>query len=78
MGVPGDEDGGGMTAFVVFSQLGFYCRAAKNYKSENPVPKNWEQGFSLDTTSKEIVNDEILKSYRTKVIGRVLLLQHRR
>jgi len=24
MGVPGDEDGGGMTAFVVFSALGFY------------------------------------------------------
>jgi predicted alpha-1,2-mannosidase len=24
MGIPGDEDGGGMTAFVVFSQLGFY------------------------------------------------------
>ena len=24
MGVPGDEDGGGMTAFVVFSQMGFY------------------------------------------------------
>jgi len=24
MGVPGDEDGGGMTAFVVFSMLGFY------------------------------------------------------
>ncbi len=24
MGVPGDEDGGGMTAFVVFTQLGFY------------------------------------------------------
>lgn len=24
MGVPGDEDGGGMTAFVVFSSLGFY------------------------------------------------------
>jgi predicted alpha-1,2-mannosidase len=24
MGVPGDEDGGGMTAFVAFSQLGFY------------------------------------------------------
>lgn len=24
MGVPGDEDGGGMTAFVVFSTLGFY------------------------------------------------------
>jgi putative alpha-1,2-mannosidase len=24
MGVPGDEDGGGMSAFVVFSMLGFY------------------------------------------------------
>lgn len=24
MGVPGDEDGGGMTAFVVFSAMGFY------------------------------------------------------
>lgn len=24
MGLPGDEDGGGMSAFIVFSQLGFY------------------------------------------------------
>jgi predicted alpha-1,2-mannosidase len=24
MGIPGDEDGGGMSAFVVFSQMGFY------------------------------------------------------
>ena len=24
MGVPGDEDGGGMSVFVVFSQMGFY------------------------------------------------------
>ena len=24
MGIPGDEDGGGMSAFVVFSSLGFY------------------------------------------------------
>ena len=24
MGVPGDEDGGGMSAFVAFSQMGFY------------------------------------------------------
>jgi predicted alpha-1,2-mannosidase len=24
MGVPGDEDGGGMSAFVVFSSMGFY------------------------------------------------------
>ena len=24
MGVPGDEDGGGLSSFVVFSQMGFY------------------------------------------------------
>ncbi len=24
MGIPGDEDGGGMSAFVIFSQMGFY------------------------------------------------------
>lgn len=24
MGIPGDEDGGGMTAFVVFSSIGLY------------------------------------------------------
>ena len=24
MGLPGDEDGGGMSAFVVFSEMGFY------------------------------------------------------
>ena len=24
MGVPGDEDGGGLTSFVVFSSMGFY------------------------------------------------------
>jgi predicted alpha-1,2-mannosidase len=24
MGIPGDEDGGGMSAFVVFSMMGFY------------------------------------------------------
>ena len=24
MGVPGDEDGGGMSSFVVFSSMGFY------------------------------------------------------
>ena len=24
LGIPGDEDGGGMTAFVVFSMMGFY------------------------------------------------------
>ena len=28
MGLPGDEDGGGMSAFVVFSAMGFYPTTA--------------------------------------------------
>ena len=39
MGVPGDEDGGGMSAFVVFSQLGFYpvTPGVPNYSIGSPV-----------------------------------------
>lgn len=39
MGVPGDEDGGGMSAFVVFSQLGFYpvTPGAPMYNIGSPV-----------------------------------------
>lgn len=39
MGVPGDEDGGGMTAFVVFSQLGFYpvTPGSPTYNIGSPV-----------------------------------------
>ncbi|MFY0653446.1 MAG: GH92 family glycosyl hydrolase [Cyclobacteriaceae bacterium] len=39
MGVPGDEDGGGMSAFVVFSQLGFYpvTPGTKIYNIGSPV-----------------------------------------
>lgn len=42
MGVPGDEDGGGMTAFVVFSQLGFYpvTPGLPMYVIGSPVFKN--------------------------------------
>ena len=38
-GIPGDEDGGGMTAFVVFSQLGFYpvTSAVPVYALGSPV-----------------------------------------
>jgi predicted alpha-1,2-mannosidase len=39
MGVPGDEDGGGMSAFVVFSQLGFYpvIPGSPTYNLGSPV-----------------------------------------
>ena len=41
MGVPGDEDGGGMSAFVVFSQLGFYpvTPGMPSYNIGSPVFK---------------------------------------
>lgn len=39
MGVPGDEDGGGTSAFVVFSQLGFYpvTPGSPSYNIGSPV-----------------------------------------
>ncbi len=39
MGVPGDEDGGGLTAFVVFSQMGFYpvTPGSPTYNIGSPV-----------------------------------------
>jgi len=42
MGLPGDEDGGGMSAFVVFSQLGFYpvTPGLPMYVIGSPVFKN--------------------------------------
>jgi predicted alpha-1,2-mannosidase len=42
MGVPGDEDGGGMSAFVVFSQMGFYpvTPGYPSYNIGSPVFKD--------------------------------------
>ena len=42
MGVPGDEDGGGMSAFVVFSQMGFYpvTPGMPSYNIGSPVFEN--------------------------------------
>ena len=39
MGVPGDEDGGGMSAFVVFSAMGFYpvTPGSPTYNIGSPV-----------------------------------------
>lgn len=41
MGIPGDEDGGGMTAFVVFSMVGFYpvTPGSPTYNIGSPVFK---------------------------------------
>jgi predicted alpha-1,2-mannosidase len=42
MGVPGDEDGGGMSAFVVFSKMGFYpvTPGSGTYNIGSPVFEN--------------------------------------
>lgn len=42
MGVPGDEDGGGMSAFVVFSKLGFYpvTPGSPTYNIGSPIFEN--------------------------------------
>ena len=44
MGVPGDEDGGGITSFVVFSSLGFY--------PVTPGSASYNIGSPLFTTAK--------------------------
>jgi putative alpha-1,2-mannosidase len=42
MGVPGDEDGGGTSAFVVFSSMGFYpvTPGSPTYNIGSPLFKN--------------------------------------
>jgi predicted alpha-1,2-mannosidase len=42
MGVPGDEDGGGMSAFVVFSSMGFYpvTPGSSSYNIGSPLFRN--------------------------------------
>ena len=39
LGIPGDEDGGGLSAFVVFSMMGFYpvCPGVPAYDLGSPV-----------------------------------------
>ena len=55
MGVPGDEDGGGMTAFVVFSMMGFYpvTPGSPTYNIGSPV---------FQSAKMEEVTDIILRS----------------
>ena len=58
MGVPGDEDGGGMSAFVVFSQLGFYpvTPGMPVYSIGSPVFETssvkFENGKTFDVIAK--------------------------
>jgi predicted alpha-1,2-mannosidase len=48
MGVPGDEDGGGMSAFVVFSSMGFYpvTPGSPTYNIGSPVFENIKLNLS--------------------------------
>ena len=48
MGMPGDEDGGGMTSFVVFSSLGFYpvTPGSPTYNIGSPLFTNIKITFS--------------------------------
>lgn len=54
MGVPGDEDGGGLSAFVVFSQLGFYpvTPGVPVYSIGSPV---------FETSSLQFENGKVFK-----------------
>lgn len=52
MGMPGDEDGGGMSAFVVFSQMGFYpvTPGMPAYNIGSPFFKNVKMTLSNGKT----------------------------
>ena len=78
MGVPGDEDGGGMTAFVVFSSMGFYpvTPGTDQYVFGSPlfnkVKLNFENGkrlvLSAPKNSKEniYIQDIILNGKKIR------------
>ncbi|MDB5121796.1 MAG: alpha-mannosidase [Sphingobacteriales bacterium] len=76
-GIPGDEDGGGMTAFVVFSSMGFYpvTPGLPVYTIGSPVFKNVTidlkngKQFTLIANNASTVNKYIQSS---KFNGKVL------
>lgn len=76
-GIPGDEDGGGMTAFVVFSSMGFYpvTPGIPVYTIGSPVFENVTidlpdgKQFQLVAHGSSVVNKYI---QRAKLDGRVL------
>lgn len=52
MGIPGDEDGGGLTSFVVFSSMGFYpvTPGSPTYNIGSPLFKNVKMALSNGKT----------------------------
>ncbi|MBD8347873.1 GH92 family glycosyl hydrolase [Dysgonomonas sp. HGC4] len=65
MGMPGDEDGGGMTAFVVFSSMGFYpvTPGSATYNIGSPVFRNVKMtlgnGKLFEIEAKNYAKDNI-------------------
>jgi len=59
MGVPGDEDGGGMSAFVVFSKLGFYpvTPGTPSYSIGSPIFERATIQLSNGKTFEVIANN---------------------
>lgn len=63
MGMPGDEDGGGMTAFIVFSMMGFYpvTPGSPTYNIGSPVFEkvtlNLDNGKYLEIEAKNYSPD---------------------
>jgi predicted alpha-1,2-mannosidase len=59
MGVPGDEDGGGMSAFVVFSQMGFYpvTPGSPTYNIGSPVFSHVKMDMGDQTYFEIIANN---------------------
>lgn len=59
MGIPGDEDGGGMSAFVAFSQLGFYpvTPGSKSYNIGSPIFSRSEMNLGNGNTLTIIANN---------------------
>ncbi len=76
-GIPGDEDGGGMSAFIVFSSMGFYPVTPGNpiYAIGSPVFTNSTISLPNGKTFKVIAKDasEINKYVQSaKINGKVL------
>lgn len=77
MGVPGDEDGGGMSAFVVFSQLGFYpvTPGTPNYAIGSPVFKEAQLRLRNGKTFRVVaanVSDDCKYIQSARLNGKIL------
>ncbi len=76
-GIPGDEDGGGMSAFVVFSSMGFYplTPGIPTYTIGSPVFKKVTINLTNDKKFTVVAhNSSVVNKYiqRAKLDGRAL------